>query len=152
MHFRKEALFPGSATDYKWLKEQGALIVDVRSKQEFNQGHYRKALNIPLDQIGREIPKLKKKNKVIITCCLSGARSGAAKRQLEAAGIVGPFEGSKARQVLIKSEMELDSIISRYKNNTLEPIPIQNYVFNGFSKIDGNASKRIRDIIIGNEL
>jgi len=52
----------------------------------------------------------------------------------------------------VKSEMELDSIISRYKNNTLEPIPIQNYVFNGFSKIDGNASKRIRDIIIGNEL
>lgn len=79
--------FGKSATDYKLLKEQGALIVDVRSKQEFNQGHYRKALNIPLDQIGREIPKLKKKNKVIITCCLSGARSGAAKRQLEAAGI-----------------------------------------------------------------
>ena len=55
--------FGKSATDFKSLKEQGALIVDVRSKQEFNQGHYQKALNIPLDQIGREIPKLKKKCK-----------------------------------------------------------------------------------------
>ena len=32
--------------------------------------------------------------------------------QLEDAGIVGPFEGSKARQVLLNDEMELDSLLS----------------------------------------
>ena len=34
-------------------------------------------------------------------------RAGRIIDQLEAAGIVGPFEGSKAREVLIKTEAEL---------------------------------------------
>lgn len=36
--------------------------------------------------------------------------------QLEAAGIVGPQEGSKPRQVLVSSLDELDQIIAAYKN------------------------------------
>lgn len=38
-------------------------------------------------------------------------RAGKIIDQLEAAGIVGPFEGSKAREVLVKTEMELDEIL-----------------------------------------
>jgi S-DNA-T family DNA segregation ATPase FtsK/SpoIIIE len=34
--------------------------------------------------------------------------------QLEAAGVVGPNLGSKARDVLIKTEMELDELISGF--------------------------------------
>jgi len=37
--------------------------------------------------------------------------------QLQAAGIVGPQEGSKPRQVLVSSLDELDQIIAAYKNN-----------------------------------
>jgi S-DNA-T family DNA segregation ATPase FtsK/SpoIIIE len=37
-------------------------------------------------------------------------RAGRIIDQLEAAGIVGPFEGSKARQVLIRDEMSLEHI------------------------------------------
>ncbi len=33
--------------------------------------------------------------------------------QLEAAGILGPFEGSKAREVLIQDEMSLEQILNR---------------------------------------
>src|SRR5258706_12901308 len=35
--------------------------------------------------------------------------------QLEAAGIVGPFEGSKAREVLIKDEMSLEQLLNELK-------------------------------------
>jgi len=42
-------------------------------------------------------------------------RAGRLIDQLEAAGIVGPFEGSKAREVLIKDEMSLDQLLSDIK-------------------------------------
>jgi S-DNA-T family DNA segregation ATPase FtsK/SpoIIIE len=44
-------------------------------------------------------------------------RAGRIVDQLEAAGIVGPFEGSKARKVLVRDEMELDELIKNMKNN-----------------------------------
>lgn len=42
-------------------------------------------------------------------------RAGRLIDQLEAAGIVGPFEGSKAREVLIKDEMSLEQLLSSLK-------------------------------------
>lgn len=39
-------------------------------------------------------------------------RAGRIIDQLEAAGVVGPFEGSKARQVLIADELELERILT----------------------------------------
>jgi DNA segregation ATPase FtsK/SpoIIIE, S-DNA-T family len=39
-------------------------------------------------------------------------RAGRLIDQLEAAGIVGPFEGSKAREVLIKDEMSLEQLLN----------------------------------------
>jgi S-DNA-T family DNA segregation ATPase FtsK/SpoIIIE len=41
-------------------------------------------------------------------------RAGKIIDQLEAAGIVGPFEGSKARKVLIKTEVELKEVLNEY--------------------------------------
>lgn len=42
-------------------------------------------------------------------------RAGRLIDQLEAAGIVGPFEGSKAREVLIRDEMSLEQLLSTLK-------------------------------------
>lgn len=42
-------------------------------------------------------------------------RAGRIIDQLEAAGIVGPFEGSKARQVLVPDEYELEKVIDTIK-------------------------------------
>lgn len=58
--------------------EKGAVVVDVRTPQEYNTGHISQSLNIPLQQIESRVPTLKKKGKVIITCCRSGSRSGRA--------------------------------------------------------------------------
>ena len=73
--------------NYAELMERGAIIIDVRTPQEFKQGHVKKSINIPLYDINKSIKKLKQKNKPIITCCRSGARSGNAAATLKSAGI-----------------------------------------------------------------
>jgi phage shock protein E len=83
--FLKKLFGPG--TDFKALKEAGAIIIDVRSPQEFDRGHIQGSKNIPVNIIQREINAIKKLNKPIITVCQSGARSGMAKSALKAAGV-----------------------------------------------------------------
>lgn len=57
--------------------QQGAVVVDVRSAAEFQQGHRPGSLNIPLNELGARLKELDA-NKTIILCCASGARSGMA--------------------------------------------------------------------------
>ncbi|MDX5427668.1 MAG: DNA translocase FtsK, partial [Bacteroidota bacterium] len=46
-------------------------------------------------------------------------RAGRIIDQLEAAGIIGPFEGSKARQVLVPDEMALEQILNKGNKNEI---------------------------------
>ena len=59
------------------LIEKGALIVDVRTKEEFTGAHNPKSINIPLNKLNKECHQLDK-SKPIILCCASGTRSGIA--------------------------------------------------------------------------
>lgn len=69
------------------LMNQGALLVDVRTQAEFDSGHVLDARHVAQDQVGRAGENLNKfKDKVVIACCESGARSGAAARVLKAQG------------------------------------------------------------------
>ncbi len=69
------------------LMNQGALLVDVRSQAEFDSGHILDARHVPQEQLAGSTEALKKyKDKVVITCCESGMRSGAAARVLQAQG------------------------------------------------------------------
>jgi phage shock protein E len=69
------------------MVQQGAVIVDVRTKGEFNSGHIEGSLNIPLDILSKQVTSLKQLKKPIVTVCLSGIRSGQAKSMLAAAGL-----------------------------------------------------------------
>lgn len=89
----KNAMGFGDSIDYKELKEEGAIVLDVRSSMEFKDGHYQKAVNIPLDQLEQKLNQLKDKDKPILTCCVSGARSGTAKRILESKGFTKVYNG-----------------------------------------------------------
>lgn len=92
--FLKTLLGFGPKTDYKALRAQGAIIVDVRTPQEFRDGHFKGAVNIPLDRIRNEAVALKKKQKPVILYCRSGSRSGIAKSILRAAGVEAYNAGS----------------------------------------------------------
>lgn len=74
-------LFGG--TDLKPMIKNGAVIIDVRTVKEFQDGSAEGAINIPLGDFGKNIDKMKSMKKPIITCCASGMRSGAAVKQLE---------------------------------------------------------------------
>jgi rhodanese-related sulfurtransferase len=75
----------GTAVDLKALVENGAQIVDVRSVPEYQSGHIKNSLNIPLPDIAANLSKIKK-DKPIITCCASGMRSASAKTLLKSKG------------------------------------------------------------------
>ena len=69
------------------LMNQGALLLDVRTQAEFDSGHIRDARHLPQEQVAGAGESLKKfKDKVIVACCESGMRSGAAARALQAQG------------------------------------------------------------------
>ena len=60
-------IFGGTSVNYKELVNQGAVIVDVRTKSEYNTGHIQGSKNMPLDSIRTKINELKKLNKPVIT-------------------------------------------------------------------------------------
>ncbi len=80
-------------TNYAQMIKEGAVIIDVRSKGEYTGGHIPKSINIPVDVLKNNLHLLKDKNKMIITCCASGIRSGMAKGILKERGYVNVHNG-----------------------------------------------------------
>jgi len=77
---------------YKDLVAEGAQIVDVRTPAEYKGGHINKSVNIPLQDLQKQLKKLDK-NKVVITCCASGMRSASAKSILISNGFNTVYNG-----------------------------------------------------------
>lgn len=79
---------PGAitVTDAAQRFDQGAFLLDVRTVEEWNQGHIDGAVLIPLDQLSGRINELPADQDVLIIC-RSGNRSGQARDLLRAAGL-----------------------------------------------------------------
>ncbi|WP_298554047.1 rhodanese-like domain-containing protein [uncultured Algibacter sp.] len=80
-------LFGNKKNKIKDLHSKGAIIIDVRTIKEYNQGAISGSKNIPLQTIKSKIEEIKKYNKPVITCCASGMRSGSASVILKNNGI-----------------------------------------------------------------
>ncbi len=64
---------------------QTKLVVDVREDHEWEMGHGKNSINIPLSRFQKELPKLTKhKNEKIVLVCASGGRSSMAMSILQA--------------------------------------------------------------------
>ena len=72
------------------LKEKqlnGAEIIDVRSKEEYNENHIEESINVPEYEINENFEKIvKDKNKPIVVYCASGYRSTKAYKKLKKMG------------------------------------------------------------------
>lgn len=80
--------------DIKKALLENAIVIDVRTPEEFHSGHFKNALNIPHDQIEQNLQKLEKyRDKTIIVYCRSGRRSNIAKDILEMKGFKKVING-----------------------------------------------------------
>jgi phage shock protein E len=99
----KRLSFVSAEVARKQLAE-GAVVIDVRSPEEFRSGHVPNAVNIPLGELRESLPRrVKDKSQVLLLHCLSGGRSGIAKQQIKGMRYQNVFNlGSygRARQIV----------------------------------------------------
>lgn len=75
----------------KNMVSKGAILIDVRSPQEFKEGHLPGAINIPeyeIRKVKNEMPKL---NQQIIVYCQYGGRSREAYNMLRKMGYTNVY-------------------------------------------------------------
>ena len=82
-----------TSKEAKKMYDNGAIIIDVRTIEEYNEKHIKGAINIPLDEIEynikSEIPSLDTK---IIVYCRSGNRSNMARNTLLKIGYTNVYD------------------------------------------------------------
>lgn len=72
--------------------QMGATIVDVRSPQEYREGHIDGAINLPEYNIRRNVQNiLKDKNELIVLYCSVGERSKMAQIKLQRLGYTNVY-------------------------------------------------------------
>lgn len=72
-------------TEARALVGSGAVLLDVRTPDEFNELHLEGAQNIPLQELGRSLGSLPK-DKPIVVYCAVGSRSAVAAGLLAKSG------------------------------------------------------------------
>lgn len=76
-----------SEQQLKKMVEKGALLLDVRSPQEFDEGHLENAISLPEYEIKEKANSmLSDKSQVIIVYCSTGHRSQKAQKMLQKLG------------------------------------------------------------------
>lgn len=79
---------------------RGAVVIDVRTAYEFDQGHVHQSLNMPVDRISSNVERIKDMKKPVIFCCESGMRSGQAVSIMKKNGLKDVYNGGSWQSVL----------------------------------------------------
>ena len=88
-------------------KDQNVTLLDVRTVDEFKEGHIRGATLIPVSKLEANLAKLKdSKNKQIVVYCRSGSRSVAASRILKSHGFT-PLNVKHGMIGLLGTDLEI---------------------------------------------
>ena len=94
--------FKRFSRDLPNLLAQGAVIIDVRTPDEFRRGNRSGSVNIPLDTIKSRAHELDK-NKTFILCCASGTRSAVAAGILKRKGFGGVVNAGPWTNTLVET-------------------------------------------------
>lgn len=76
----------GSKHNGRQLVENGALLLDVRTPEEFRARHLEGAMNIPVQELAGRVHELGAKDRPVVVYCRSGARSASAATLMKRAG------------------------------------------------------------------
>jgi len=82
----------GPKVDLNELLDNGALLLDVRTRGEYAGGHVKNSKNIPLDELGKALPKMDKEQNIVVVCA-SGMRSGSAVSMMKRYGFTNCHNG-----------------------------------------------------------
>ena len=87
------------------MLKKGALVVDVRTIEEFSRGHLPEAINLPLVHFAEMLPQqIPDHDQAILLYCQTGRRSGTARKKARALGYLRSFNmGSYSRAAQIVS-------------------------------------------------
>jgi rhodanese-related sulfurtransferase len=90
------------------LMNQGALVIDLRTKELFDAGHIVDARNIPVAELESQADVLKKwRDKNVITYCDSGAQGASAARSLMKLGFTKVFNLHGGLNAWVKDNLPL---------------------------------------------
>lgn len=81
-----------SEKEDKEIDFENAFIVDVRTPEEYNEGTFKDAVNIPISTVENNIKEFEGKDQIVVFC-KSGTRSGKAIKILEKHGITNTVNG-----------------------------------------------------------
>jgi phage shock protein E len=80
------------------LVADGAIVIDVRTAEEYGEEHLPQAINIPVQELPDRMPEIEKlvagdKARPIVVHCAAGPRAAKAKAKLDAAGYSNVING-----------------------------------------------------------
>ncbi|MGI6177838.1 MAG: rhodanese-like domain-containing protein [Eubacterium sp.] len=70
----------------EWKNTKGAVLLDVRTSDEYRRGHIPGSINVPLQHIARVKTRINDLNKPVFVHCLSGSRSRSAVSMMKSMG------------------------------------------------------------------
>lgn len=78
---------------YEMMASQKVMVVDVRTREEYDGGHIENAVLVPNESIGNEMPEaLPDKEATLLVYCRSGRRSKDAAQKLLALGYQSVYD------------------------------------------------------------
>lgn len=108
LYARIQAFAALSAAQAVRLMNQGALVIDLRSKEAFDAGHIVEARNVPAADLLSQADSLKKwRDKNVITYCDSGASGASGARALIKLGFTKVFNLQGGLNAWVKDNLPL---------------------------------------------